>query len=158
MKRREKLWSKPRSLRARIQLALLRVSLRKILFIEVHSLKPSLNQIVWKVCCSQLITNGIPYLLHGIVIFPYFFPFQRFFLHQRRQSVRKNKKSNSLLLLRFLMRSLCVSLRETRIKIWLKNLTIDTRHFHKSLQKAADDVDKISVRLEVSLGMCNIAG
>ena len=35
------------SLRPRIQLALLGVSLRKILFIEVHSLKPSLNQIVY---------------------------------------------------------------------------------------------------------------
>ena len=47
MKRREKLWSRPRSLRARIQLTLLRVSLRKILSIEVHSWKPSLNQIVY---------------------------------------------------------------------------------------------------------------
>ena len=40
----------------------------------------------------------------------------------------------------------------------LKKLTVDTRNYHKSLQKAADDVDKISERLEVSLGMCNIAG
>ena len=47
MKRREKLWSKPRSLRARTQLALHRVSLRKILSIDVHSWKPSLNQIVY---------------------------------------------------------------------------------------------------------------
>ena len=52
---------------------------------------------------------------------------------------------------------MCLSQRDT-YKDLIKNLTIDTRHFHKSLQKAADDVDKISVRLEVSLGMCNIAG
>ncbi|CAH3033270.1 unnamed protein product [Pocillopora meandrina] len=35
----------------------------------------------------------------------------------------------------------------------LKKLTVDTRNYHKSLQKAADDVDKISERLEVSLGI-----
>ena len=40
----------------------------------------------------------------------------------------------------------------------IKKLTIDTSNSHKSLQKAADEVDKISKRLEVSLGMCNIAG
>ena len=40
----------------------------------------------------------------------------------------------------------------------IKNLTVDTRNYHKSLQKVADDVDKINERLKVSLGMCNIAG
>ena len=40
----------------------------------------------------------------------------------------------------------------------IKNLTVDTRNYHKSLHKVANHVDKISERLEVSLGMCNIAG
>ena len=40
----------------------------------------------------------------------------------------------------------------------IRSLTVDMRNYHKSLQKAADDVDKMSERLEVSLGMCNIAG
>ena len=40
----------------------------------------------------------------------------------------------------------------------IKNLTVDTRNYDKSLHKVANDVDKMSERLEVSLGMCNIAG
>ena len=40
----------------------------------------------------------------------------------------------------------------------IKKLTVDTRNYDKSLHKVANDVDKMSERLEVSLGMCNIAG
>ncbi|CAH3033268.1 unnamed protein product [Pocillopora meandrina] len=35
----------------------------------------------------------------------------------------------------------------------IRNLTIDMRNYHKSLQKAANDVDKMSERLEVSLAV-----
>ena len=40
----------------------------------------------------------------------------------------------------------------------IKKLTVDTRNYDKSLHKVTNDVDKMSERLEVSLGMCNIAG
>ena len=86
------------------------------------------------------------YLLNGIVIFPYFLFISATLSVSKETISEKDQKIKQL------------TSQLNRYEDLLKKLTVDTRNYHKSLQKAADDVDKISERLEVSLGMCNIAG
>ena len=86
------------------------------------------------------------YLLNGVVIFPYFLFISATLSASKETISEKDQKIQQLTSLL------------NKYEDLLKKLTVDTRNYHKSLQKAADDVDKISERLEVSLGMCNIAG
>ena len=86
------------------------------------------------------------YLLNGVVIFPYFLFISATLSVSKETISEKDKKIQQLIS------------QLNKYEDLLKKLTVDTRNYHKSLQKAADDVDKISERLEVSLGMCNIAG
>ena len=86
------------------------------------------------------------YLLNGVVIFPYFLFISATLSISKETISEKDKKIQHL------------TSQLNKYEDLLKKLTVDTRNYHKSLQKAADDVDKISERLEVSLGMCNIAG
>ena len=86
------------------------------------------------------------YLLNGVVIFPYFLFISATLSVSKETISEKDQKIQQL------------TSQLNRYEDLLKKLTVDTRNYHKSLQKAADDVDKISERLEVSLGMCNIAG
>ena len=86
------------------------------------------------------------YLLNGIVIFPYFLFISATLSVSKETISEKDQKIKQL------------TSQLNKYEDLLKKLTVDTRNYHKSLQKAADDVDKISERLEVSLGMCNIAG
>ena len=86
------------------------------------------------------------YLLNGFVIFPYVLFISATLSASKETISEKDKKMKQL------------TSRLNKYEDLIKNLTVDTRNYHKSLQKAADDVDKISERLEVSLGMCNIAG
>ena len=85
-------------------------------------------------------------LLNGIVIFPYFLFISATLSASKETISEKDQKIKQL------------TSQLNKYEDLLKKLTVDTRNYHKSLQKAADDVDKISERLEVSLGMCNIAG
>ena len=85
-------------------------------------------------------------LLNGIVIFPYFLFISATLSASKETISEKDQKIQQL------------TSQLNKYEDLLKKLTVDTRNYHKSLQKAADDVDKISERLEVSLGMCNIAG
>ena len=86
------------------------------------------------------------YLLSGVVIFPYFLFISATLSVSKETISEKDQKIQQL------------TSQLNKYEDLLKKLTVDTRNYHKSLQKAADDVDKISERLEVSLGMCNIAG
>ena len=86
------------------------------------------------------------YLLNGVVIFPYFLFISATLSISKDTISEKDQKIQHL------------TSQLNKYEDLLKKLTVDTRNYHKSLQKAADDVDKISERLEVSLGMCNIAG
>ena len=86
------------------------------------------------------------YLLNGVVIFPYFLFISATLSISKETISEKDKKIQQL------------TSQLNKYEDLLKKLTVDTRNYHKSLQKAADDVDKISERLKVSLGMCNIAG
>ena len=86
------------------------------------------------------------YLLNGVVIFPYFLFISATLSVSKETISEKDQKIQQL------------TSQLNRYEDLLKKLTVDTRNYYKSLQKAADDVDKISERLEVSLGMCNIAG
>ena len=86
------------------------------------------------------------YLLNGVVIFPYFLFISATLSASKETISEKDQKIQHL------------TSQLNKYEDLLKKLTVDTRNYHKSLQKAADDVDKISERLEVSLGMCNIAG
>ena len=86
------------------------------------------------------------YLLNGVVIFPYFLFISATLSVSKETISEKDQKIQQL------------TSQLNKYEDLIKNLTVDTRNYHKSLQKAADDVDKISERLEVSLGMCNIAG
>ena len=86
------------------------------------------------------------YLLNGVVIFPYFLFISATLSVSKETISEKDQKIQQL------------TSQLNKYEDLLKKLTVDTRNYHKSLQKAADDVDKISARLEVSLGMCNIAG
>ena len=86
------------------------------------------------------------YLLNGVVIFPYFLLISATLSVSKETISEKDQKIQQL------------TSQLNKYEDLLKKLTVDTRNYHKSLQKAADDVDKISERLEVSLGMCNIAG
>ena len=86
------------------------------------------------------------YLLNGVVIFPYFLFISATLSVSKETISEKDEKIKQL------------TSQLNKYEDLLKKLTVDTRNYHKSLQKAADDVDKISERLEVSLGMCNIAG
>ena len=86
------------------------------------------------------------YLLNGVVIFPYFLFISATLSVSKETISEKDQKIQQL------------TSQLNKYEDLLKNLTVDTRNYHKSLQKAADDVDKISERLKVSLGMCNIAG
>ena len=86
------------------------------------------------------------YLLNGVVIFPYFLFISATLSVSKETISGKDQKIQQL------------TSQLNKYEDLLKKLTVDTRNYHKSLQKAADDVDKISERLEVSLGMCNIAG
>ena len=86
------------------------------------------------------------YLLNGVVIFPYFLFISATLSISKETISEKDQKIQHL------------TSQLNKYEDLLKKLTVDTRNYHKSLQKAADDVDKISERLEVSLGMCNIAG
>ena len=86
------------------------------------------------------------YLLNGVVIFPYFLFISATLSASKETISEKDQKIKHL------------TSQLNKYEDLLKKLTVDTRNYHKSLQKAADDVDKISERLEVSLGMCNIAG
>ena len=86
------------------------------------------------------------YLLNGVVIFPYFLFISATLSASKETISEKDQKIQQL------------TSQLNKYEDLLKKLTVDTRNYHKSLQKAADDVDKISERLEVSLGMCNIAG
>ena len=86
------------------------------------------------------------YLLNGFVIFPYVLFISATLSASKETISEKDKKMKQL------------TSRLNKYEDLIKNLTVDTRNYHKSLQKAADDVDKISERLKVSLGMCNIAG
>ena len=86
------------------------------------------------------------WLLNGIVIFPYFLFISATLSASKETISEKDQKIQQL------------TSQLNKYEDLLKKLTVDTRNYHKSLQKAADDVDKISERLEVSLGMCNIAG
>ena len=88
----------------------------------------------------------MPYLLNGFVIFPYFLFILATLSASKETISEKDQKIQQL------------TSQLNKYEDLLKKLTVDTRNYHKSLQKAADDVDKISERLEVSLGMCNIAG
>ena len=88
----------------------------------------------------------MPYLLNGFVIFPYVLFILATLSASKETISEKDKKIKQL------------TSQLNKYEDLIKNLTVDTRNYHKSLQKAADDVDKISERLEVSLGMCNIAG
>ena len=88
----------------------------------------------------------MPYLLNGFVIFPYFLFILATLSASKETISEKDQKIQQL------------TSQLNKYEDLIKNLTVDTRNYHKSLQKAADDVDKISERLEVSLGMCNIAG
>ena len=85
-------------------------------------------------------------VLNGIVIFPYFLFISATLSVSKETISEKDQKIQQL------------TSQLNKYEDLLKKLTVDTRNYHKSLQKAADDVDKISERLEVSLGMCNIAG
>ena len=85
-------------------------------------------------------------LLNGFVIFPYVLFISATLSASKETISEKDKKMKQL------------TSRLNKYEDLIKNLTVDTRNYHKSLQKAADDVDKISERLKVSLGMCNIAG
>ena len=86
------------------------------------------------------------YLLNGVVIFPYFLFISATLSVSKETISEKDEKIQQL------------TSQLNKYEDLLKKLTVDTRNYHKSLQKAADDVDKISERLEVFLGMCNIAG
>ena len=86
------------------------------------------------------------YLLNGVVIFPYFLFISATLSVSKETISEKDQKIQQL------------TCQLNKYEDLLKKLTVDTRNYHKSLQKAADDVDKMSERLEVSLGMCNIAG
>ena len=86
------------------------------------------------------------YLLSGVVIFPYFLFISATLSVSKETISVKDQKIKQL------------TSQLNKYEDLLKKLTVDTRNYHKSLQKAADDVDKISERLEVSLGMYNIAG
>ena len=86
------------------------------------------------------------YLLSGVVIFLYFLFISATLSASKETISEKDQKIKQL------------TSQLNKYEDLLKKLTVDTRNYHKSLQKAADDVDKISERLEVSLGMCNIAG
>ena len=86
------------------------------------------------------------YLLNGVVIFPYFLFISATLSASKETISEKDQKIQQL------------TSQLNKYEDLLKKLTVDTRNYHKSLQKAADDVDKISERLDVSLGMCNIAG
>ena len=86
------------------------------------------------------------YLLNGVVIFPYFLFISATLSASKETISEKDQKIKQL------------TSQLNKYEDLLKKLTVDTRNYHKSLQKAADDVDKMSERLEVSLGMCNIAG
>ena len=88
----------------------------------------------------------MPYLLNGFVIFPYFLFILATLSASKETISEKDKKIKQL------------TSQLNKYEDLIKNLTVDTRNYHKSLQKAADDVDKISERLKVTLGMCNIAG
>ena len=88
----------------------------------------------------------MPYLLNGFVIFPYVLFILATLSASKETISEKDKKIKQL------------TSQLNKYEDLIKNLTVDTRNYHKSLQKAANDVDKISERLEVSLGMCNIAG
>ena len=88
----------------------------------------------------------MPYLLNGFVIFPYVLFILATLSASKETISEKDKKIKQL------------TSQLNKYEDLIKNLTVDTRNYHKSLQKAADDVDKISERLKVSLGMCNIAG
>ena len=88
----------------------------------------------------------MPYLLNGFVIFPYVLFILATLSVSKETISEKDKKIKQL------------TSQLNKYEDLIKNLTVDTRNYHKSLQKAADDVDKISERLKVSLGMCNIAG
>ena len=85
-------------------------------------------------------------LLNGVVIFPYFLFISATLSVSKETISEKDQKIQQL------------TSQLNKYEDLIKKLTVDTRNYHKSLQKAADDVDKISERLEVSLGMCNIAG
>ena len=87
----------------------------------------------------------MPYLLNGFVIFPYVLFILATLSASKETISEKDKKIKQL------------TSQLNKYEDLIKNLTVDTRNYHKSLQKAADDVDKISERLKVSLGMCNIA-
>ena len=86
------------------------------------------------------------YLLSGVVIFLYFLFISATLSASKETISEKDQKIQRL------------ASQLNKYEDLLKKLKVDTRNYHKSLQKAADDVDKISERLEVSLGMCNIAG
>ena len=88
----------------------------------------------------------MPYLLNGFVIFPNVLFILATLSASKETISEKDKKIKQL------------TSQLNKYEDLIKNLTVDTRNYHKSLQKAADDVDKISERLKVSLGMCNIAG
>ena len=88
----------------------------------------------------------MPYLLNGFVIFPYFLFILATLSASKETISEKDQKIQQL------------TSQLNKYEDLIKNLTVDTRNYHKSLQKAADDVDKISERLKVTLGMCNIAG
>ena len=88
----------------------------------------------------------MPYLLNGFVIFPNVLFILATLSASKETISEKDKKIKQL------------TSQLNKYEDLIKNLTVDTRNYHKSLQKAAGDVDKISERLKVSLGMCNIAG
>ena len=85
-------------------------------------------------------------LLNGIVIFPYFLFISATLSASKETISEKDKKIKQL------------TSQLNRYEDLIKNLTVDTQNYHKSLHKVANDVDKMSERLEISLGMCNIAG
>ena len=86
------------------------------------------------------------YLLSGVVIFLYFLFISATLSASKETISEKDQKIKQL------------TSQLNRYEDLIRNLTVDMRNYHKSLQKAANHVDKISERLEVSLGMCNIAG
>ena len=65
---------------------------------------------------------------HGNI--PLFFPISAT-VSASKETIREKEQKNKLL-----------TSRETHIKISFKNLTIDTRHSHKRLQKTAEEVEK----------------
>ena len=85
-------------------------------------------------------------LLNGIVIFPYFLFISATLSASKETISEKDQKIKQL------------TSQLNRYEDLIRNLTVDMRNYHKSLQKAANDFDKMSERLEVSVGMCNIAG